>query len=85
MKNTFFSWWQRRNLPLRVGLVAGSLALILALIGVGRGQVPLRPLSIFMALAISAGAWFLVSWAITAAAVDVEEDLQEAEGSESPS
>ncbi|MBK9234414.1 MAG: hypothetical protein IPO15_27245 [Anaerolineae bacterium] len=40
-------------------------------------NVPLNPLSIVLALAISGGGWFLVSWAIATAAVDVEQDLHE--------
>lgn len=72
------SWWQRRSLPVKVGLIFGALALILAIIGIARGNVPLNPTSIVLALLISAGSWFLVSWAITIAAVDVEHDVAEA-------
>ena len=73
------SWWQRRSLPVKVGLIFGALALVLAVIGIARGNVPLNPMSILLALLISAGSWFLVSWAITIAAVDVERDVAEAQ------
>lgn len=73
------SWWQRRSLPVKVGLIFGTLAVILAGIGIARGNVPLNPTSILLALLISAGSWFLVSWAITLAAVDVERDVAEAQ------
>lgn len=73
------SWWQRRSLPVKVGLIFGALALLLAIIGIARGNVPLNPTSVVLALLISAGSWFLVSWAITLAAVDVERDVAEAQ------
>lgn len=73
------SWWQRRSLPVKVGLIFGTLALVLAIIGIARGNVPLNPTSVVLALLISAGSWFLVSWAITLAAVDVERDVAEAQ------
>jgi hypothetical protein len=73
------SWWQRRSLPVKVGLTFGALALMLAIIGIARGNVPLNPTSVVLALLISAGSWFLVSWAITLAAVDVERDVAEAQ------
>jgi hypothetical protein len=67
----------------RIGLGFATAGFVLAVIGIVRGQVPLNPLSIIMALAISAGSWFLVSWAIATAAVDVERDLEETEQSDS--
>lgn len=60
---------------LKVGLIFGGLGLILTLIGIGRGNVPWNPWSIGMALLIGGGMWFLVSWAVAMAAMDVEEDL----------
>jgi hypothetical protein len=44
-------------------------------VGIVRGNVPLNPASIGMALLIGGGSWFLVSWAVAAAAVDVEADV----------
>jgi len=39
--------------------------------------VPLNPLSIFLALLISAGGWGIVSWAVATAVLDVERDVAE--------
>ena len=66
--------WKRLSLPLRIGFIAAAVAILLALIGIARGNVPLNPLSILLALLISGGAWGLVAWAIATAAVDVEND-----------
>lgn len=66
---------QRLPGPLRIALGAAALGLLLAIIGIARGQVPLNPLSIFLALFISGGAWGLVAWAIATAAADVEADV----------
>ncbi|MDW8318348.1 MAG: hypothetical protein RMN53_10960 [Anaerolineae bacterium] len=67
----------RRGLPgpVKIGLIAAGLALGLALIGIARGNVPLNPLSIALALLISAGSWGIVAWAVATAAADVEDDL----------
>ncbi len=71
----------RRRLsgPLWIALGAAALGLLLAIIGIARGQVPLNPLSIFLALFSSGGAWGLVAWAIATAAADVEADVAAAE------
>lgn len=76
------SWFARLGLPLRVGLVCAALGMILAVVGIFRGNVPPNPLSIFLALLISGGAWGVVSWAVTTAVVDVESDLAEGETNE---
>ena len=73
------SRWKRLSIPLRIGLGAAALAILLALIGIARGYVPLNPLSILLALLISGGTWGLVAWAVATAAVDVEADVAEAE------
>jgi len=73
------SWWSRLGLPLQVGSVCAALGIALAIIGIARGNVPLNPLSIFLAFLISGGSWGLVSWAITTAAVDVEQDIADEE------
>lgn len=75
------SFWKRLSLPLRIGLIAAALAILLALVGIARGNVPLNPLSILLALLISGGSWGLVAWAVATAAVDVESDVAEAEQS----
>jgi hypothetical protein len=67
----------RLDLPLRVGLICAALGMILAIVGIVRGNVPLNPVSIVLALLISGGSWGVVSWAITTAVVDVEHDLAE--------
>ena len=64
---------------MKIGLVAAAIAAVLVIIGIVRGNVPLNPLSILLALLISAGSWGLVAWAIATAAVDVESDVAEAE------
>ena len=71
------SWWARLGLPVRVGLICAALGMILAIVGIIRGNVPLNPVSILLALLISGGSWGVVSWAITTAVVDVENDLAE--------
>ncbi len=74
--------FSRFGLPLRVGLICAALGIILAIVGIVRGNVPLNPLSIFLALLISGGSWGVVSWAVTTAVVDVESDLAEDSGDE---
>lgn len=76
------SRFARLGLPLRVGLACAALGMILALVGVLRGNVPANPLSIFLALLISGGSWGVVSWAVTTAVVDVEADSSD--GAETP-
>jgi len=68
------TWFARLSGPLRVGLVCAALGIILAVVGILRGNVPANPLSIFLALLISGGSWGVVSWAVATAAVDVEKD-----------
>jgi hypothetical protein len=69
---------RRLSLPLRVGLIFAAAGLLLAIVGIVRGNVPANLLSIFLALLISGGSWFGVSWAVTTAIVDVESDTGEA-------
>lgn len=66
---------RRLSVPVRIGLVAGMLGIILVVIGVVRGNVPANPASILIALLIGGGFWFLVAWAVATAAVDVEHDV----------
>ena len=58
-----------------MGLICATLGIILAVVGIIRGNVPLNPVSIFLALLISGGSWGVVSSAVTTAVVDVERDL----------
>ena len=71
------TWFVRLGLPLRVGIICAVLGVILAIVGIVRGNVPLNPVSIILALLISGGSWGVVSWAVTTAVVDVEHDLAE--------
>lgn len=66
----------RLTLPVKIGLGFGLAGLLLTVIGIVRGQVPLAPLNIAIALLIGGGVWFVVTWAVASAAVDVEEDLR---------
>lgn len=69
--------WQKLSTPLKVGLSFGILGLLLTVVGVIRGNVPPHPANIAVALLIGGGVWFVVSWAVATAAVDVEQDVQE--------
>ncbi len=77
--STRTSWWGRIGLPLKLGLIFAAAGMALAIAGIVRGNVPLNPLSIFLALAISGGSWGVVAWAIATAALDVERDIAEQE------
>ena len=63
--------------PVKIGLGAAAIAILLVIIGIIRGNVPANPLSILMALLIGGVSWFVVAWAIATAARDVESDLAE--------
>ena len=82
MVNSNRSFWTRWTLPLRVGAIFAALGIALAVVGIARGNVPLNPLSVLLALLISGGSWGVVSWAIATAAVDVEQDIAEADEDE---
>jgi len=69
----------RLSTQLKVGLAFGLLGLALTIVGIVRGTVPPNPGSIAVALLIGGGVWFVVSWAVATAAVDVEQDLAEAQ------
>jgi hypothetical protein len=58
----------------QIGLAFGVLGVLLTLIGIFRGQVPLAPLNIAVALLLGGGVWYLIAWAVATAAVDVESD-----------
>ncbi|MEZ4870152.1 MAG: hypothetical protein R3C14_52975 [Caldilineaceae bacterium] len=65
--------------PVKVGLGFGLIGILLTITGIVRGQVPLQPASIGMALLIGGGVWFLVAWAVATAAADVDQDIEERE------
>jgi hypothetical protein len=82
--NRFLPGGWRWSAPLKIGASAAALGLLLSVIGIARGQVPINPLSILLALLISGGMWGLVAWAIATAAVDVETDVAVAEAEDNP-
>lgn len=61
--------------PIRTGLLFGGIGITLTIVGIIRGNVPLHPASIGMALLIGGGVWFLVAWAVATAATDVDQDV----------
>ena len=65
----------RLSVPVQVGIGFAIVGLVLTIVGILRGNVPLNPASIAVALVIGGGVWFVVSWAVATAAVDVESDL----------
>jgi hypothetical protein len=74
----------RWNSAVKVGVSFAAVGLALTVVGIVRGNVPLNPASIAVALLIGGGVWFLVSWAVATAALDVETDLALAEESAQP-
>lgn len=67
------NFWRRLSLPLKVGIVFGSLGALMTVIGLIR-QGNLHPLSILLGILIPGLAWGIVSWAITFAVVEVERE-----------
>jgi hypothetical protein len=70
--------WKNLSVPLRIGIGFGIAGLVLTVVGILRGNIPLNPASMAMALLIGGGVWFVVAWAVATAAVDVEGDLAQA-------
>jgi hypothetical protein len=72
--------WQRLNGPLKVGLFFALLGIVLTIIGIFRDPTtPVTAWSLGVGSLISGLTWGLVSWAIAAAAVEVEDDVRQAE------
>ncbi len=69
--------WKRLSSPLKIGISFALLGLLLTAIGAVRGNIPLQPLNLVVALLIGGGVWFLVSWAVAAAVNEVERDEDE--------
>lgn len=65
--------------PLKVGILFGLIGIALTIVGIIRGNVPLHPANIGMALLIGGGVWFLVAWAVATAAADVDQDIAAAD------
>ncbi len=61
--------------PAGIGVLFGAIGLVLTLVGIMRGEVPLQPANIAVALALSGGVWFVIAWAVATAARDVEADV----------
>lgn len=75
--------WQRLNGPAKVGLFFAVLAIVLTIIGIFRDPTtPITAWSLGMGSLISGLTWGLVSWAIATAAMEVEEDVRQAEAEE---
>lgn len=64
------------SLPVKIGLAFGALGILLTIVGIFRGQVPMAPANIAVALLLGGGVWFLIAWAVATAAVDVESDVE---------
>jgi hypothetical protein len=74
------NWWQSREGPLKIGISFAILGIILTIIGIIRDPTtPATVWSIGMGSLISGGVWGIVSWAIATAAMEVEEDVRQAE------
>lgn len=69
------SWWSKISGPAKIGLAFGLLGAALAAIGMFRGFAPFTLRAFLMAVLISGVSWGLVSWAIAAAVVEVEQDV----------
>lgn len=66
---------RRLSLPVKIGLAFGAFGLLLTVVGIARGQVPLAPANMLVALLLGGGVWFVIAWAVATAAVDVEGDV----------
>lgn len=72
--------WQRLDGPLKVGVSFAVIGIALTLIGIFRDPTtPVTAWSLGIGSLISGGVWGLVSWAIATAAVEVEEDVHQAQ------
>ena len=72
--------WQRLDGPLKIGLSFALLGIVLTIIGIFRDPTtPVTAWSLSVGSLISGGTWGLVSWAIATAAVEVEQDVYQAE------
>jgi hypothetical protein len=75
--------WQRLDGPLKIGVSCAVLGIVLTIIGILKDPTtPVTAWSIGMGSLISGGVWGLVSWAIATAAVEVEEDVRQAQAEE---
>ena len=72
--------WQRLDGPLKIGLAFALVGILLTIIGIFRDPTtPVTAWSLGIGSLISGLTWGLVSWAIATAAVEVEQDVRQAE------
>lgn len=72
--------WQRFDGPTKVGLTFAILGIMLTIVGILRDPTtPVTLWSLSMGSLIAGATWGIVSWAIAYAAVEVENDVREAE------
>ena len=72
--------WQRLDGPLKVGISCAILGIVLTIIGILRDPTtPVTVWSMTVGSLIAGSVWGLVSWAIATAAVEVEEDVSQAQ------
>lgn len=77
-------WLSRLSGPVKVSLFFAVAAIVMSVVGLVRDPAtPATARSLFIATVISGGTWGVVSWAIAAAVVDVEQDVADREGEES--
>jgi len=77
--------WQRMSGPLKIGLIFAVLGIVLTIIGIFRDPTtPVTAWSLIVGSLISGITWGLVSWAIATAAVEVENDVAEAQTTQNP-
>jgi glucose uptake protein GlcU len=77
--------WQRMSGPLKVGLTLAALGIALTIIGIFRDPTtPVTAWSLIVGSLISGITWGLVSWAIATAAIEVENDVAEAQITQNP-
>jgi hypothetical protein len=75
--------WQRMSGPLKIGLSFAALGVGLTNIGIFRDPAtPITVWSLIVGSLISGVTWGLVSWAIATAAIEVENDVAEAQSTQ---
>ena len=77
--------WQRLDGPLKIGVSFAVIGIALTVIGIFRDPTtPVTAWSLGIGSLIAGGVWGLVSWAIATAAVEVEEDVRQAQEKTQP-
>jgi hypothetical protein len=75
--------WQRLDGPLKVGVFFAILGIVLTIVGILRDPTtPVTAWSLGVGSLIAGVTWGLVSWAIATAAVEVENDVAQAQASD---